>query len=439
MNYRALRDYLLSKIKFGYRFSKELQRIADLYSISESQLLELKNQEFVKQYQNAFTNSKFYNKLYQEHGLNLNSIQSTDDAKLIPIITKEDIRHRVDELLTCNKLFVYTAYTSGTTGSPLKLYRDYQSVCKEYSYGYYFQSMHGYQLGDKVISIKGDLDQSEISRYDRSLNTLHLSSYNLNEKNIKKYYRLIKDFSPKVVKAYPSSLQILSVELYKAGLDLQIPLAFTSSEVLHDFQRSIIEKVLHTKIFDWYGNSEQTISLGQVKKDLYQDIPLYAHIEVQEKCIITTGFINKSFPLIRYKIDDVIKLKCDSSCIRCCTSRILGRDNQYVLLKNGQQIGLLDHAFNFSNVKNILGAQIVQNAAGEIDLNIIPDYNFTETNKANLIKNLTQLLGADCKINYKEIGEDQIIRTVSGKYNLMVSNLNSQKGNQVIREIMQET
>ncbi|MFA9370776.1 MAG: hypothetical protein ACERIH_03625 [Labilibaculum antarcticum] len=438
MNYRGLRDYLLSKIKFGPRFTKELHRITDLYSISEAQLSDLKNQEFVKQYQNAFTNSKFYQNLYREHGLHLNSIQSTDDAELIPIITKEDIRHRVDELLTCNKLFVYTAYTSGTTGSPLKLYRDFESVCKEYSYGYYYQMSHGYQLGDKVISIKGDLDKSEICRYDRSLNTLHLSSYNLNEKNIKKYYQLIKDFGPKVVKAYPSSLQILSVELYKAGLNLQIPLAFTSSEVLHNFQRSIIEKILHTKIFDWYGNSEQTISLGQVKKDLYQDIPLYGHIEVREKCIITTGFINKSFPLIRYKIDDVIKLKCDSSCIRCCTSRILGRDNQYVLLKNGQQIGLLDHAFNFSNVMNILGAQIVQNVPGEIDLNIIPDYNFTDNNKSELIKNLTQLLGAGCKIHYTEISDKQIIRTESGKYNLMVSNLPSRDKDKLINEILQE-
>ncbi len=439
MNYKGVRDYLLSKIKFGSCFKKELHRITDLYSISETHLAELKNQEFVKQYRNAFSNSKFYKNLYQEHGLHLNSIQSIDDAGQIPIITKEDIRHRVDDLLTRNKLFVYIAYTSGTTGSPLKLYRDFQSVCKEYSYGYYFQMSHGYQLGDKVISIKGDLDKNEISRFDRSLNTLHLSSYNLNQKNIRKYYQLIKDFEPKVVKAYPSSLQILSVELYKAGLELYIPLAFTSSEVLHDFQRSIIEKVLRTKIFDWYGNSEQTISLGQVKKDLYQDIPLYGHIEVKEKCIITTGFINKSFPLIRYKIDDVIKLKCDSSCIRCCTSRILGRDNQYIELKNGQQIGLLDHAFNFSNVKNILGAQIVQNKVGEINLNIIPDYNFTDCNKKELFRNLTQLLGDDCKIYYREINEDQIIRTESGKYNLMISNLASQEKDHLINEILQET
>ncbi len=436
MRYRGVRDYLLSKIKFGYGFSKELRRISNLYSISESELSDLKHQEFVKQYRNAFKNSKFYANLYQEHGLKIDSVKSIDDAEKIPIITKDDIRHRVDELLTTNKLFIYTAYTSGTTGTPLKLYRDYKSVCKEYSYGYFYQTSHGYQLGDKVISIKGDLNKNEISRFDRSLNTLHLSSYNLNQSNIKKYHQLITDFQPKVIKAYPSSLQILAIELYKADLSLQIPIAFTSSEVLHDFQRTIIEKILQTKIFDWYGNSEQTIALGQVKKELYQDIPLYGHIEVKDKCIVTTGFINKSFPLIRYQIDDVIKLKCDSSCIRCCTSRILGRDNQYILLKDGQQIGLLDHAFNFSNVKNILGAQIVQNVPGEIHLNIIPDYSFTDTNKTELIRNLVELLGDDCKIHYQEITDDQIIRTNSGKYNLMVSNVKNSERDQLISEIM---
>ncbi len=438
MNYKGIRDYFLSKIKFGIGFEKELNRIKNLYSISESQLSELKNKEFVKQYRNAYLNSKFYNELYRKHGLSVNSVKSIDDTEKIPIITKDDIRHRVDDLLTTNRLFVYKAFTSGTTGSPLKLYRDYQSVCKEYSYGYHFQHTHGYTLGDKVISIKGDLDKDEISRFDKSLNTLHLSSYNLNEKNILKYYELIKEFEPKVVKAYPSSLQILSTELYKKGLELYIPIAFTSSEVLHDWQRRIIERILHSKVIDWYGNSEQTIALGQIKEGLYQDVPMYGHVEVNEKHLITTGFINKSFPLIRYQVDDIIKLKCDASCIRCCTERIIGRDNQYVRLKNGQQVGLLDHAFNFNNIKNILAAQIVQKEPGEIDLNIIPDYNFTEKNKAELLKNLTQLVTEDCKIHYNEISEDQIIKTKTGKFNLMVSYLDTKEKDATAKEILKE-
>jgi len=438
MNYRGIRDFFLSKIKFGYGFEKELKRIEQLYSISESRLEELKNQEFVNQYRNAFLHSKFYNHLYRKNGLQQSSVQSIVDAEKIPIITKEDIRNHVDDLLTTNRLMVYKAFTSGTTGSPLKLYRDYASICKEYAYDYHYQRIHGYQLGDKVISIKGDLFKDELYRFDKSLNTLHLSSYNLNQKNIVKYYQLIRDFQPKVVKAYPSSLHILSVELYKKGLELNIPIAFTSSEVLHDFQRRIIEKVLHSTIWDWYGNSERTIAMGQVKEDLYQDIPLYGHIEVKEDYIITTGFINKSFPLIRYRIDDVIKLKCDSSCIRCCTSRILGRDNQYIVLKDGQQIGLLDHAFNFDNIQNILAAQIVQKVPGEMNLNLIPDHGFTDNNKKELLRNLKVLLGEDFIIHYREITDEEIILSKSGKFNLMVSQLDSSKKDGTTQKILSE-
>lgn len=431
---------MLSKIKFGFWFQKELKRITEIHRMDEEQLCELKNKEFVNLYRHAFKHSRFYNDLYRKHGLNINSVKSLDDLELIPIITKEDIRDRVDDILTTSKLFVYAAYTSGTTGSPLKLYRDIPSICKEAAYNYFFERSNGYQLGDKMVSIKGDLDKSEIFRFDKSLNVLHLSSYNLNEQNIEKYYQLISDFQPKIIAAYPSSLQILSIELFKLGKELHIPLAFTSSEVLHDFQRKIVEKVLHTKIFDWYGNSERTIAFAQIKDHIYQDAALYGHYEVNEHNVVTTGFINRSFPLIRYMVEDVIELRCkQSGCSRYCATKIRGRDNQYILLKNGQQVGLLDHAFNFSNIKNIMAAQIVQSVAGEIDLNIIPDENYDLNNKNELLKNLTDLLGEDCTINYQEIDDSQIIRSECGKFNLMVSYLRKQNENAIVSEILNKS
>ena len=107
MSYRGVRDYLLSKIKFGYGFSKELRRITNLYSISESELSDLKHQEFVKQYRNAFKNSKFYAKLYQEHGLKLDSVKSIDDAEKIPIITNPIAKITANAKMKINMSFVF--------------------------------------------------------------------------------------------------------------------------------------------------------------------------------------------------------------------------------------------------------------------------------------------------------------------------------------------
>jgi len=317
MTYRFIKDLITYKIKFGTGFKKEVQRIIELNNCSKEELYELKNLEFVKQYRNAFENSAFYKYFYQKHGLGLQSIRDLSDISKIPIVTKSDVKEFGKDFLTKSKFTVFKAYSSGTSGTPLQVYRDFSSTIKENAYVHSFQSMHGYKLGDPVVSLRGNLDRNTFSYHDKINNVLYMSSFHLNKDRIDEYYRVIKEFQPKVIRAFPSSMHIFATELYKSGKELRIPIAFTSSEVLHNFQKEIIEKVLNTKILDWYGNAERTVALGQCQDSLYRELPLYSHVEVEDNHLITTSLINSAFPLIRYKVDDVIRLapNCKEECI----------------------------------------------------------------------------------------------------------------------------
>jgi phenylacetate-CoA ligase len=280
--------------------------------------------------------------------------------------------------------------------------------------------MHGYHLGDPVVSLRGSLNRNTFSYYDKSNNVLYLSSYHLRSEKIDEYYKLISDFKPKVIKAYPSSMHILATELYKKNLSLDIPLGFTSSEVLHDFQKQIVEKVLNTKIYDWYGNAEQTVALGQFEDELYREFPLYSHTEFEDDHLITTSFINSAFPLIRYRVDDIVTLSNCSNGI-CVIKKIEGRDDDYIRLKNGQKIGRLDLAFK--QAKGILAAQIIQKQIGSIQVNLIPDFNFDTKDQNKIESDLRKLVGNDCNIIFKQIESNQLIKSAKGKFNLVVSQL----------------
>ncbi len=420
MNYRLIKDLIAYKIKFGSGFEKELRKIIELGECSKQELMELKEQEFVNQFQNAFNNSKFYQNLYQSHGINIDSVKTLSDASKLPIIDKKTVKENSIEILTRCKLTVFKAYSSGTTGTPLQVYRDFSSTIKEYAYGHYFQQMHGYNLGDRVVSLRGTLDRNTLSYVDKSNNVLYISSFHLNTNKVDEIYKLINDFQPKVIKAYPSSMHILATELLKSGKELSIPIAFTSSEVLHGFQREIVERVLHTKIYDWYGNAEQTVAFGQFNDCMYREFPLYSHTEFEDKHLITTGFINKVFPLIRYKVDDVVQLAPSSNGI-CVVEKIEGRDDDYVILKDGQKIGRLDLAFK--QVNELLAAQIIQEKVGEIIVNLIPDKKFTKLDGKQIELNLRSLLGPDCLIRFEQIETNQLIRSKRGKFNLVVSQM----------------
>ena len=420
MAVQLIKDLIAYKIKFGGGFEKELRRIIELSQKSKSEILEFKSEAFVNQYRNAFKNTVFYKNLYRSKGLTIHSIKDLSDISKVPIIEKKEIREYAKAMLAKSRFCVFKAYSSGTTGTPLQVYRDFSSTIKEYAYGHYFQQMHGYQLGDPVVSLRGTLDRNTFSYYDKTNNVLYLSSFHLNGNRIEEYYKLISDFKPKVIKAYPSSMHILATELYKKDLKLDIPIAFTSSEVLHDFQKEIVERVLNTKIFDWYGNAEQTVAFGQFEDNLYREFPMYSHTEVKDNHLITTGFINSAFPLIRYKVDDVIQLSPTSNGT-CVVQKIEGRDDDYILLKNGQRIGRLDLAFK--KAKQLLAAQVIQDSAGEIKVNLIPDKKFGRSELSEIKANLRDLLGDECEILFNEIETEQLIRTEKGKFNLVVSNL----------------
>ncbi|WP_461634338.1 phenylacetate--CoA ligase family protein [Labilibaculum euxinus] len=420
MTYRLIKDLIAYKIKFGSGFEKELRKIIDLNTCSEQKLLDLKEKEIVKQFRNAFENSKFYKNLYQSHGLTIDSVKNLSDINKLPIINKSIVKKNSADILTKSRLMVFKAYSSGTTGTPLQVYRDFSSTIKEYAYGHFFQQMHGYHLGDPVVSLRGVLDRNTVSYFDKSNNVLYISSFHLGADEIGRIHKMITDFQPKVIKAYPSSMHILATELYKANLELNIPLAFTSSEVLHDFQREIVEKVFHTKIFDWYGNAEQTVAFGQSNDSYYHEFPLYSHTEFADNHLITTGFINRAFPLIRYKVDDIIQLAPTSNGA-CVVQKIEGRDDDYVILKDGQRIGRLDLAFK--KINQLLAAQIIQNTVGEITVNLVPDKGFTNLECTQLEQNLRALLGADCRIRFEKIETQGLIRSHRGKFNLVVSQI----------------
>lgn len=80
-----------------------------------------------------------------------------EDLSKLPVVTKDLIRDRVDDIYI-GKRFKHTAHTSGTSGSPLKIYYSWDCVFNEASYNEIFRNNAGHYFGDRVISLRGALD-----------------------------------------------------------------------------------------------------------------------------------------------------------------------------------------------------------------------------------------------------------------------------------------
>ncbi len=409
-------------IKYGPLFKERLKYVIDLQSLDHERLLEIQNQKFLKVFHHVTKASEFYKKLYAEYGVNTQAIQSIADIESLPVITKDMIRDQIDRVYTGKKWYRVKGHTSGTSGSPLVLYRTFSDVLNEAAYIWRHRSYIGYELGMKTVSLRGDLGREKMEQYDKFTNTLYLSSYNINEENSDWYYQKIKSFAPYAILAYPSSVAGLASLFSNLEKELHVPYIFTSSETLYSNQRTSVEEVFNTKILDWYGNAERTIAIEQRNDGRYYELPTYSHNEYREDHTVTTSLISCHFPLIRYKVTDIIK-PCqytgDQDKHRFQIAEISGRNDDVLLLPDGTKIGRLDVVLK--GVKNVELAQFIQDSPYNFVLNLVVTNDFSSDDELKIIKNIEYRIGSNIQYDIKKVEKDDIIVSKSGKFKLVVN------------------
>lgn len=401
-------------LRYNYLFHRYLKV---LMSTSQQDVELQKNALFNKVFKQALR-SKFYKKLYSEFGVNVTSIKGVQDIGNLPIIDKSLIKDSVDQLWVGLSPKV-RAYTSGTSGSPLVVYRSLESIIIEQSYVWAYRHSKGFFLGEALISLRGHLDSRISSKFDRTHNTLFLSSYMISAETATHYYNLISSFKPKAIEAYPSSVYELALLFFERNLVLDIPFVFTSSEPLLDYQRTLIESVFNCKIYDWYGNAERTIALQQERDRRYYEPPFYSVNEYCSGGLITTSLTNFNFPLIRYRVDDVLEDVRLSPVFS--VKSVSGRSDDVVVLENGVKVGRLDHVFK--NVNGVRYAQIIQEVDYSITVLLDCDPSFSAIEEGVVRNNFSKYLGAACRVTFVYSKVDDFVTSRSGKFRFVVNRL----------------
>ena len=321
-------------------------------------------------------------------------------------------------------------HTSGTTGTPLTVWQNWESVWREQAYFVCYRKRCGYNYGEPMVSLRGNLTRNEISLKVHVSNTLFLSSYNINAGTAGTYHKLIEQHRPKAIEGYPSSLYSLALVLKDKGLECHIPVAFTSSETLFDYQRKMIEQVLHTQVYDHYGTTERTIRLEEaIDHNGYYEDPGYGIEEYHDDYIISTSLINDAFPLIRYKTDDRIILQegitktpegfVDYTGIE----RVDGRAVAYVVCKDGTPISDSALTFVFKHECGVRYAQFVQKEKGKVDLNLVTNEAYNAETEKYILCFLDNTFGKDnMDIHINLIEESELQYSKNNKLALIVSN-----------------
>lgn len=376
----------------------------------------------------AIQNTSFYKDYYRLEEV---CFKTFEDFKQLPTINKQIVRDNWDKLQVNINDKVFISRTSGTTGSSLQLRISAKTTAIERAGFHYSRAIAGYKKGDKTASFIGrkvmnqNINKPPFWRYNSYDKQLIFSNWHVSDENLLFYIKKYNSFKPKYVNGYPSFLYLFAEYALRVKSTLHAPKAiFTGSETLLGYQKEVIEKAFDTKIYDHYGTAENLIVAHQCLNGKYHVREEFGYLEVINNEVYATSFHNEAFPLIRYKVGDLIELS-DKKCTCGLSGRIIqkidGRKDDIVISKSGKKYGRISRIFQ--DTLNVKEAQIIQTDKGKLLIKVVPqnENNFSfEVIKSSVMDKLDD----DFEVQYEIV--DKIPRTKSGKFRFVISTIKQQ-------------
>jgi phenylacetate-CoA ligase len=337
-----------------------------------------------------------------------------DDLASWPLLEKERLRNNQSMFTTGNTLLSSPAATGGTTGIPLKLARSLRGVVFEQV----CQDRLIEQLGcdpraDRIAILRGDniKDPNDLKPphwiKTNGGQCLVFSSNVLMQETVDDYVRALREFQPKLLCAYPTSLECLCRLMQQRGLRVHIPGVLTSSEVLKREAWTLARDTLNCDIADYYGQAERVGFAYAFAPREYRFLPAYGRVELvpfnSDKIadagqgglyeIVGTNFWNDLMPLVRYRTGDLVRLpenwgerEIEEVTLGLRSfSGVLGREQEILVCPKGVRLTGIDHIPR--DVSHILRIQVIQESLDDVRILVLPAPGYSERDAAQLLQN----------------------------------------------------
>jgi phenylacetate-CoA ligase len=107
-----------SRKRYNHFFYEKLERLKRMQWWSTEEIRAYQDEQVRKIVKHAYDTTIFYRHWYEEHGVDVSSIQSTSDLKYLPVLTKDIVRNNYEEMVpsSVDKRTLLECLTSGTTG-----------------------------------------------------------------------------------------------------------------------------------------------------------------------------------------------------------------------------------------------------------------------------------------------------------------------------------
>lgn len=382
----------------------------------------------------AVTHSEFY-KTYDPTNL-----------KDFPITNKSVVISNMDAMFSSEykqkKDTLKTMSTSGSTGTPFKIYQCPNKELRNKADLLFFYKIGGYNPGDRLYYMRIWTEMNKRSKKRLVEENFRMfNTSNLDKAGASKFIKtMTSDKSQKVLLGFPSSFAALMENIdTDRNFNWNIKTILTQAEELPNQTKKRMQKIFNCPVVAIYSNQENGI-LGQqpVTGENYFELNTGSYFleflklhsnepaqEMEEARIVVTDLFNRAVPLIRYDTEDIGMYSYytdERGNKRKVLNKIVGRKADYLYSNEGERLSPYILITMMWKHKGIRQCQIIQEDLDKVTLKVVyRDNSLKMKIEKELSKELKEVFGTDTKITFNNV--EHIPREASGKRRYIVSKI----------------
>jgi len=362
-----------------------------------------------------------------------------EEFSRLPVLSKQELRDNYQHMVTqgCEKR-VNLVKTSGSTGEPLKFYRDRTVFGYTLASVYRAHRWHGLDVGAKEGMLWGIptswKNRMKMRGRDLVLNRFREIEYNLDPRVLQQFYDDVRRKRPEYLFGYSSMVYEFALfvnEMNLGGTGLGLKGLVCTAEMIHDYQRATMEKAFGCRVISEYGAAETGIISYQCTRGRHHISDDCVLVEVVDQDgsplprgevghVAVTVLNSFSAPVIRYQLGDLASLSndtCDCGVNLSLIEKIIGRTSGVIVTPGGKCFHSIavyyimkDYADQFGGVRQF---RVRQTAINRLEFHVAADSEFSAESRQWLERRARAKFGDDMVIEF--FVHERLDRTAAGK------------------------
>lgn len=420
------------------------QQLEQSQWLSSSELEAVQTNNLRHFIQNIVANVPYFRTLFAQLGLSADAIQSVEDLQKLPLLDKPTIRDNFEELKTELDTPLRRFNTGGSSGEPLVFMVGNDRISHDVAAKWRATRWWDVDIGDPELVVWGSpvelgaQDRLKALR-DRVLRTELLPAFEMSPDRLADYVERIRQVRPAMLFGYPSSLALIARQAEQMGVvmdQLDIKVAFVTSECLFDDQRETISRVFGCPVANGYGGRDAGFIAHQCPHGglhLSSEHIVVELLDEQGKPVsvgepgevVVTHLCTASFPFVRYRTGDIAVMD-DQPC--ACgrglpvLKEVHGRTTDFIVAQDGTIMHALAMIYEIRDEPSVAHFKLEQTSLTHIRLDIVAaPKGYEPTVQERIVDRIKKRLGQDVEVQV--VLRDQIRREHSGKYKYVVSHV----------------